>query len=548
MNIVLTNPLANITPLEADERLILDANGSPRRAWYDRYGIFDVPPHNIPAGHWLAVRLQKDPTLDVMDLGAGDKFPESYQTYTWEQMQAYVKANPAITGAIPIRTAGELRYQFDALSPVHETHGADPEVFLTDPSGEMVPAFSLAELAGGKRIETSKSSWTDHGQGHDINATVYNDGCAVEFSIPAGSCWAYGVDSIRAGLKSTYDTVAQPHGLSMDWRDVLPIPKGFFSPTYKDELVLGCKPSFNAYGDQPDLPEGHRFPLRTTGFHLHLGGRKLKNLPSSTYDNIVSTMDLLVALPMTALVGHLEDRRRRIFYGRAGEYRTPKYGLEYRVLSPAVMRAPVLVHLAMELLRRAAAVGVNFAATSLYSGDFQIVRDIINTSNFEAAHAFIKQNKLLYEGFLTSVFDPNEASMVLAFLTEPGLFKSWIDLSNPVLAWGLDLPKKASAGGFISIDANNNAYYSAWGNHSGWPCVTVGGLAGIYNRGSVDISSNLLAAFERGCIGLGLKRPEWVRRKAEREALASKATAAAAGPKRRAVATRKVATRSRVSK
>jgi len=66
--------------------------------------------------------------------------------------------------------------------------------------------------------------------------------------------------------------------------------------------------------------------------------------------------DAHVAVPTVAMLGHVNDygeAERRTYYGQAGSHRIKEYGVEYRVLSGAIMLSPFLLGWAMGAIRQA---------------------------------------------------------------------------------------------------------------------------------------------------------------------------------------------------
>lgn len=93
--------------------------------------------------------------------------------------------------------------------------------------------------------------------------------------------------------------------------------------------LFGCEPSFNAWrnGKQNRAPKSSNRNLRSAGFHLHIG---YDNPTDKLNIEIIKMMDLFLGIPSMLID---PDTERRKLYGKAGEFRHKKYGVEYRVLS-----------------------------------------------------------------------------------------------------------------------------------------------------------------------------------------------------------------------
>lgn len=97
--------------------------------------------------------------------------------------------------------------------------------------------------------------------------------------------------------------------------------------------MFGCDVDFNAYTQEPNpKPKGNRTNLRSCGFHIHVG-YKDNNIDSSLL--LVKYLDAYLGLP--SLLKD-PDKKRRSLYGKAGCFRLTPYGVEYRVLSSAMMK------------------------------------------------------------------------------------------------------------------------------------------------------------------------------------------------------------------
>jgi hypothetical protein len=277
------------------------------------------------------------------------------------------------------------------------TIGFDPEVFVRDGTRAFVPAWD-----GRLAIPVQNKS-----------NTMYRDGFAVEFK--AGTvtpniamyCHEYGVTSIYRGLENLRWHIAGRGDFIPVLEDFVEVPPEILQSASPEDVRLGCSPSLNAYGDNPVLPDdGRVLPFRTAGFHYHLGVVTGGGIPYKTlfdsqeeHDEImnhcVKMMDFGHVM-VTALMGDKEDPRRRRIYGRAGEYRLPPYGVEYRVFSNVIMRDPRWVFLGLDMTRW---FFKNYMCGGIKDRDFypmpsnvpwDEVRGIINESNQVGALEWIK--------------------------------------------------------------------------------------------------------------------------------------------------------------
>ena len=129
----------------------------------------------------------------------------------------------------------------------------------------------------------------------------------------------------------------------------------------EDVRKLGCAPSLNLQSSGADLENinAANLLLRSAGGHIHIGGlSEYRNDVRTTFlhdkaPHIIMMMDYLCGLTSVIMNPSTEERARRKYYGRAGECRMPKHGLEYRTLSNFWTRHPAMASLMMTMARTA---------------------------------------------------------------------------------------------------------------------------------------------------------------------------------------------------
>jgi hypothetical protein len=260
---------------------------------------------------------------------------------------------------------------------VNGTTGTDPEIFVVrGAKHSLLPAFQFLPV----------QKLSPKGE--------YCDGFAAEYYTPPATCHGYLIDYIRSGLSrvlekaQTFDRTAK-----LTLKNTFTIPAVTMERATEEQAALGCEPSLNAYNDSPQLPpNGREFRLRFAGGHVHLG---MASLPANKAIDIVKACDVITALPAVAMFGSIDTPVRRQFYGRAGEYRQPAHGLEYRTLSNAWLTAPAVTHLIFNLVRAGAKIGWN-AYNKYLEIPEEKTREIINFCDVKAAREWVMQNKHLY--------------------------------------------------------------------------------------------------------------------------------------------------------
>jgi hypothetical protein len=297
--------------------------------------------------------------------------------------------------------------------------GCDPELFL-----EKKNSKGRYEVIGSERV--LKTSLPEKKTEEEITDNwVIKDGVQVELNPPPQGCRQLLCSNIEHSLNMLKEKLAEPEfkDIRPCFKQVVKIKKTELDSLSEDSKKFGCAPSFNVYQPKDDriskiLVDPSTYLYRGGGGHIHLGltnltirikndgktkGYEDKRIYPTIYRNvwedIKNDLDTLVKL-MDLIVGNtcvLIDRdklnaERRKNYGKAGEYRLPKHGLEYRTLSNFWLRNTLTVNLVMGLSRLAVTVWVNskidktdYAEQILSLVDEQDVINAINNNDEELA-------------------------------------------------------------------------------------------------------------------------------------------------------------------
>lgn len=155
--------------------------------------------------------------------------------------------------------------------------------------------------------------------------------------------------------------------------------------------ILGCSPSLNVYGDKPITVNPLTYMKRTAAGHLHLG---LDNtyIYNSRMDvdhrsRLVPHLDIFVGNTCVLLDRSLHAVERRLNYGRAGEYRLPPHGLEYRVPSNFWLRHYALMSLVFDM----AIIACSTLQTTLF-GQTDLEEELIKVVNLDRVIEAIDTN------------------------------------------------------------------------------------------------------------------------------------------------------------
>lgn len=257
------------------------------------------------------------------------------------------------------------------------TIGADPELFIINTKTSQV--VSAIGLIPGEKGNPYRSPDMPEGFGLEI------DNILAEFNIPPVSIGELGCDD--AGVEFIHNieymknyikdyVSAKDPNLGILCKASMEVP----DDQLKDPgaLEFGCDPDFNVYtGSVNPKPEPTNTNLRSAGFHIHIGYDNF-NIDDSL--NIVKRLDLYLGLTSVILD---PDTKRRSLYGKAGCFRLTDYGVEYRVISSAMMRNT-------EVLRQVWDMTCNKALSNYYSSptweDCEEVRKIIDTVPKDEEH------------------------------------------------------------------------------------------------------------------------------------------------------------------
>jgi hypothetical protein len=272
--------------------------------------------------------------------------------------------------------------------------GSDPEMFVLGKDDKLIPAFEL--------FPAKTPAWED-----PKPLIPYWDGFQAEFGMQGYTCLTNLVAGVGMGLDNMLALARKKRAdAKLSVVNLLDIPKEKLYEAKPEHVALGCAPSYNVYGvPSLDVADPRELPVRVAGGHIHFGIRKLTKpfMQDASVENVVKMLDAIVGVASVSLFEGMERPERRQFYGRAGEYRLPAHGIEYRTLGPAWLAAPGLTNLIMELSRQAYRLA-NLQLKACWDAPEQEVQDIINGLNVKAARRLLGRNREVLEGLLRRPF------------------------------------------------------------------------------------------------------------------------------------------------
>jgi hypothetical protein len=252
------------------------------------------------------------------------------------------------------------------------TFGSDPEFMLVDRQGEIRSAIGIIAGTRDNPIEIDGMSFC-------------YDNVLAECRIKPAKNRNEALRFTKKALKLC-DSIARPHGVRLLAQAAADYSQEQLAP--KDAKIAACENEWCAYAMTEIKPIStankiRKGTLRTTGGHIHIGTDLAKDQIQSVM--LVRMLDLFLGIPSLFIDHDPTSPRRKKLYGRAGRYRRPDHGIEYRSLSNFWLSSPSLV----ELVHSICKFTVKFVENEEYEEFWAIDR-----------------NKLASEKFINSSGDP----------------------------------------------------------------------------------------------------------------------------------------------
>lgn len=313
--------------------------------------------------------------------------------------------------------------------------GCDPELFVK----------KGAHVIGSEKIIPRDG--IDDGYGK-----IIRDGIQLEFNPSASYCRELLASSIASSFFRMRSILGPGVKISTDV--TVPITKKEMESLSAESKQFGCNKSFNAYDDEvlgTGITDASKYYFRSAGGHVHLGGaeRAVENVlkDKSKHKTIIKVLDIMLGNTMVLLDRSTGNIERRKHYGKAGEYRTPKYGLEYRTLSNFWLMNYTLMSMVFGIARHAVNIVVastpenNYADKLIALVDEKDIRNAINNNDYELAlKNFNKIKKFVVstvsDAEMYTPFRKSLLSELEYFLTHP--VEKFINVKNPLEHWSVE--------------------------------------------------------------------------------------------------------------
>lgn len=234
--------------------------------------------------------------------------------------------------------------------------GADPEVFIRKIGGPLVPSSAVLNKRG--YIKDSYSS----------KPLIVRDGVQAEFHPSAASCTTVLNTDIHHCIVE-WSKVLRKTGHQIDFSRTVDLSDAEFEGLSSEERQLGCQTSLNIYDSSATIGvDGSSYRKRSAGGHLHFGLDQFKTHPIwDRRADIVPILDVLLGNTAVLMDRDEGNRERRKVYGRAGEYRLPAHGLEYRTLSNFWLASFPLTNFVIQMGRAAVQVAISSLGEMTYN-------------------------------------------------------------------------------------------------------------------------------------------------------------------------------------
>lgn len=264
------------------------------------------------------------------------------------------------------------------ITSPYVTLGCDPEFFFKR-DGEVIGSEKVIDIKKGFVIQ-AKAAYTSN----EVKFIV--DGVQAELNPQAHACRANLANEISNCFRKLVDKISGDKSLTITFAPCVKVSKEELLSLDEKSQQLGCAPSENTNPKSRGIVRNVD-PLvylkRSAGGHIHIGNiAKGYDLP-----RIVNVLDVLLANTCVLIDRDEGNKERRKVYGLAGEYRTPKHGLEYRTLSNFWLKAYPLMSFVFSMARFCVGVSTNKPACDrlLEMVNMDKIHKAINTNNYDLA-------------------------------------------------------------------------------------------------------------------------------------------------------------------
>ena len=292
--------------------------------------------------------------------------------------------------------------------------GCDPEFFFSK-KGKVLGAEKILPEDGMKydpRNRKARENDGAHTAKCDTVSKIIIDGVQAELNPRPNTCRANLGNEIGACFRELYQKIKADKALKVDFEQVKEVTKDELASLSEKARTFGCAPSKNAYSHEENkiTVNPAEYKYRSAGGHIHLGCRDtygpIAKALLEKRERVVQMLDIIVGNTCVLIDRDPYAKERRKVYGRAGDYRTPSYGIEYRTLSNFWLRSYQLMSFVMGMARIAVQIVAYSTPTNNYEKlildvvDVKEVAEAINNNDFEVAYDIYKKVEKVLLSFL----------------------------------------------------------------------------------------------------------------------------------------------------
>ena len=273
--------------------------------------------------------------------------------------------------------------------------GCDPEFFFT---------FN-GEVKGAEKVLPEKGMKCAEG-------TFIIDGVQAELNPQYSNCRANLANSIRhCFIELAAELKKKDPNIKCNFSRTVEISEESLMELKEESRRFGCAPSQTIYEDKTAIKitdvDPTKYRTRAAGGHIHigktLGDDKLTAALTTDHERTVAMLDLICGNTCVLVDRDVGNIERRKVYGRAGEFRLPPHGLEYRTLSNFWLQSYPLMSMAFSLARLAVQLMASkdkelYYKVFMSKVNMKDVHSAINNNDFDLALSnFKKIEQLIIE-------------------------------------------------------------------------------------------------------------------------------------------------------
>lgn len=290
--------------------------------------------------------------------------------------------------------------------------GCDPEFFFKS-DGEVIGSEKVIPK-GGIIVNTSESY-----DGKKIDNKFIIDGVQAELNPIPSTCRAILGGNISTCFATLKIKLKDHKDVSIDFGRTVEISEKNLMELQESSRTFGCAPSKSIYdiksGLKIDKIDPVKYRTRAAGGHIHIGHSEEPNVKralTTDHAKTVQMLDIICGNTSVLIDRDKGNIERRKVYGRAGEFRQPKHGLEYRTLSNYWLQAYPLMSFAMGMARLAVCTIADPKNHELFYNEFTSkvkssnIHNAINNNDFDLA----MENFLAIEDLIKDVAVSNNGS------------------------------------------------------------------------------------------------------------------------------------------